>query len=222
VQNKSPLPQEFEKIGVNEKELPRFEFLGERVRVRGQELRNFKSVSEGCFSFGFALAYASGCDFMTTLIREFERSDLPAIQLMAEQVTRDGTVFPFEIVEGVLDYWFSKGSRCYVATHEGQVAGTYVIKPNIPDRGGHIANAGYMVDERYRGKGIGRAMGDHSLFEARSLGYQAMQFNIVVATNHSAIKLWEKLGFNSLGVVPQGFRLPTGELVDLLIMHRQL
>lgn len=155
-------------------------------------------------------------------LRLFEPTDHTAIERMAIEIVADGTVFPFESVEGTLAYWFGPRNDVFVATSSGRVVGSYVIKPNQPDRGAHVANAGYMVSASQRGKGLGRKLGEHSIETARSLGYRAMQFNYVVATNESAVHLWKSLGFRVLARVPGAFRHPTGEHVDVLVMFREL
>jgi len=103
-----------------------------------------------------------------------------------------------------------------------EVVGMFVLRPNHPGPGAHVANASYAVRGDRRGLGLGRAMGEASLERARALGYAAMQFNIVVSTNHAAVRLWRSLGFRVLGTVPGGFRLPSGERVDHYIMFREL
>ena len=68
-------------------------------------------------------------------------------------------------------------------------------------------------------------MGHHSLQEAQQQGYLAMQFNMVVSTNSTAVRLWERLGFERIGTVPKCYRLgePGKEtLVDAFVMHRFL
>jgi len=152
-------------------------------------------------------------------IREFREIDRRSIELIAGQVIEQGNVFPFYSTKAALEYWFSPNARQFVYEMDGEVVGTYVIKPNLPDKCAHVANAGYMVDNRYRGKRIGYQMGVHSIEKAKQLGYASLQFNIVVATNVSAIRLWEKLGFNTVGVIPDGFRADDNQFVDLLIMH---
>ena len=87
--------------------------------------------------------------------------------------------------------------------------------------GSHIANASYMVHPDAQGKGIGRQLGEHSLKMAKSLGFLAMQFNIVISTNKPAIRLWEKLGFEIIGTTPNGYRSANG-LVDTYIMYKSL
>jgi L-amino acid N-acyltransferase YncA len=102
----------------------------------------------------------------------------------------------------------------------GAVRGTAVVKPNQPGLGDHVANASFMVDPSARGMGIGRRLGEAVIERSRAVGYRALQFNAVVATNAAAIRLWESLGFAVVGRVPQAFRHPEHGPVDLLIMHR--
>lgn len=155
-------------------------------------------------------------------LREETGADLPALEAIAAEIVRDGTVFPFEDVEGVMAYWHSPGTHGVVALDEHGLAGAYVLKPNHPGRGAHVCNAGYMVAERSRGRGLGRRLGEHSLVRARELGYAAMQFNQVVATNQVAIHLWRRLGFRTIGEVPGSFRHPELGPVGALVMYREL
>lgn len=155
-------------------------------------------------------------------IRPATPADRDAIAAMAREVVSAGRMFAYEDVQGVLAYWFSAGASIFVARLGGAVCGTYVVKANQPGRGAHVANAGYMVAEAFRGRGVGRAMGEHSLDTARSLGFEAMQFNMVVAENEGAVRLWEGLGFRIVGTLPQVFRVPGGRRVDAYVMHRQL
>jgi L-amino acid N-acyltransferase YncA len=103
---------------------------------------------------------------------------------------------------------------------DGSVIGTAVLKPNQPGLGDHVANAGFMVARPAAGRGVGRALGERIVARAGELGYRALQFNAVVATNTRAIALWESLGFTVIGTVPGGFRHPREGLVDLRIMYR--
>ncbi|MEH0845604.1 GNAT family N-acetyltransferase [Micromonospora sp. CPCC 205711] len=105
---------------------------------------------------------------------------------------------------------------------DGTVLGSAKLVPNQAGPGDHVANASFMVAPAAAGRGVGRALGDHVLDLARADGYQAMQFNAVVATNTRAVALWRSLGFEVVGRVPEAFRHPTEGLVDLLVMHRRL
>ena len=118
--------------------------------------------------------------------------------------------------------WFPSPGRTVVASVAGTVVGTAKTQPNQAGPGAHVANASFMVDPAYGGRGIGRALGEHVLAHARADGYRAMQFNAVVASNAGAVRLWGSLGFTVVGAVPAAFDHPTRGLVPLLIMHRQL
>ena len=120
-------------------------------------------------------------------------------------------------------YWCPRGpGDGYVAEREGQVVGMFVIRPNHPGPGAHVANASYAVRADVRGLGLGRRMGEASLPIAPELGYRAMQFNAVVSTNVHAVRLWRSLGFRIIGTVPDGFRLPDGTTVAHYVMYRTL
>jgi L-amino acid N-acyltransferase YncA len=120
------------------------------------------------------------------------------------------------------DIWIRNGCHAYVVTHGDNVVGTFTIRTNKPGFGNHIANAGYMVHKNYRSRGVAQTMCQVSLKEAKKLGYQAMQFNFVVASNIPAVNLWQKMGFKIVGTVPKAFRHATKGLTDVHIMHRFL
>lgn len=49
-----------------------------------------------------------------------------------------------------------------------------------------------------------------------------MQFNVVVSTNQTASRLWERLGFRIVGTLPGAFRHRTLGFVDAFVMFRSL
>ncbi len=125
--------------------------------------------------------------------------------------------------EEALAYWFAPGTHTYVAEQtSNQIAGTYILRPNQGGAGSHVANAGFMVQDSARGQGIGRAMAEHCLSEARRLGFRAMQFNFVVSTNAPAIRLWQELGFRIVGTLPDAFCHPERGYLDVYVMYRSL
>jgi ribosomal protein S18 acetylase RimI-like enzyme len=72
------------------------------------------------------------------------------------------------------------------------------------------------------GRGIGRAMGEHSLNAARALGYMALQFNLVVATNEASLRIWDGLGFTRIGTLPRAYDHAKLGLVDAIVMYKWL
>jgi GNAT superfamily N-acetyltransferase len=99
------------------------------------------------------------------------------------------------------DCWLHHSSAVWVVTRDEHLAGAYYVKPNFVGRAAHIANAGYFVAEPFRRQGLGRALVEHSLHAARGLGFDAMQFNLVFASN-PARAMYRSLGFVEIGRVP--------------------
>jgi len=156
-------------------------------------------------------------------IREATAGDRDAIwDIFREVVTaRDTYAFdPGMSRHDALGYWFQADTRTYVAESRGRILGTYILRPNQSGGGSHVANAAFMVAPDARGQGIGRAMAEHCLSEARLLGFRAMQFNFVVSTNDSAVRLWQKLGFKIVGTLPGAFHHPEKGYVDVYVMFR--
>jgi GNAT superfamily N-acetyltransferase len=121
------------------------------------------------------------------------------------------------------DAWITVPRATFVAkAANGTVVGIYYLKPNQPGLGSHVANAGYIVRDDVRGRGVASALCRHSLEVARRSGFTAMQFNCVVATNLPAVHLWTKLGFSTIGRVPGAFRHKDLGPVDTLIMWKRL
>jgi L-amino acid N-acyltransferase YncA len=158
-------------------------------------------------------------------IREATDADRDAIWKIFQEVVASGDTYPID--PGVsradaLAYWFQTGARAFVAEQDRQIVGIYTLHPNQSGSGGHVANAAFMVRSSVRGQGIGRAMGEHCLSEARRLGFRGMQFNFVVSTNESAVKLWQQLGMKIVGTLPGAFRHPEKGYVDVYVMFRSL
>jgi L-amino acid N-acyltransferase YncA len=158
-------------------------------------------------------------------IRAATEADSDAIWNIFHEIAAAGDTYAFDpgtSREEALAYWFGAGTHTYIADHDGCVVGTYILKANQAGPGAHVANAAYMVAPDARGLRVGRRMGEHSLLEARRLGFRAMQFNFVVSTNASAIHLWQELGFKIVGTLPGAFRHPRAGYVDVYVMFRSL
>lgn len=159
-------------------------------------------------------------------IRSAIASDREDVIEIAQELVRSGDTYAYDphiSDDDLWAYWVpANAGDGFVATLDGEVVGMFVIRPNHPGPGAHVANASYAVRADKRGLGLGRAMGEASLSAARQLGYVSMQFNIVVSTNQAAVRLWLSLGFRIIGTVPGGFRLPNGRCVPHHIMFRNL
>jgi len=159
------------------------------------------------------------------LIRSAAPQDSDGVLRIARELVADGTTYffaPDTSDEELLAYWLAPRERSFAALLDEEVAGCYVLRPNHPGRASHVANCSYAVAARHWGRGVGLAMAEHSLEEARRAGFRAMQFNFVVGSNARALALWKRLGFRIVGTLPQAFDHPQLGLVDAHVMHRFL
>ena len=118
--------------------------------------------------------------------------------------------------------FFESQTYCGVAKEKGKILGLYILHPNNVGRCGHICNASYAVSADARGKGIGRTLVSDCLIQAKKCGFRILQFNAVVKTNSAARKLYEKLGFTQLGVIPGGFLMKDGHYEDICPYYKEL
>ncbi|MGC1613882.1 MAG: N-acetyltransferase [Candidatus Acidiferrum sp.] len=159
------------------------------------------------------------------VIREINARDSDAIWKILEPVIRAGDTYtlPADMNrEDALGYWGSAGHEVFVAEENGEILGTYYLRANQKGGGAHVANCGYMTAPWASGRGVARAMCQHSLERAMARGFRAMQFNFVVSSNERAVRLWQSLGFEIVGRLPGAFLHPTQGAVDALVMYRQL
>lgn len=162
-------------------------------------------------------------------IRPATAADDEAIWAILEPVFRAGETYPIPRDIGRTDalaYWRTPGHAVFVAQENngeaGPIVGTYYLRANQRGNGGHVANCGYAVAPTAMGRGVARAMCQHSLDAARARGFTAMQFNFVVASNERAVRLWQDCGFATVGRLPGVFQHPRLGPVDALVMHRAL
>lgn len=159
-------------------------------------------------------------------IRRYRDTDWPALWRAIEPVFRAGETYPYprDIDEGgAKRVWIDSPAVTMVAVDgAGALLGSYYLKPNQPGLGSHVANAGYIVSEAARGRGVASAMCEHSQLEAVEIGYRAMQYNLVVSTNEGAVRLWKRHGFEVVGVLPGAFHHPRLGDVDALVMFKRL
>ncbi|NUP52700.1 MAG: GNAT family N-acetyltransferase [Catenulispora sp.] len=159
-------------------------------------------------------------------IREATAEDWQHIWPFFRAICAEGEtfVYPFEpsAQEGRATWMEQPPGRTVVAVDDaGRVLGTAKMGPNRPGPGAHVSTASFMVDPAAAGHGVGRALGEYTLAWAREQGYRAMQFNAVVETNARAVHLWQAIGFEIIGTVPEAFRSPAHGYVGLHVMYQK-
>lgn len=158
-------------------------------------------------------------------IRVADISDFNGIWPIFNAVVTLGDTYSYDVntdKQEAYRLWMGAPRKTYVVEHGAQIVATYYIKTNQNGPGKHVCNCGYMVDRSVRGQGLATMMCQHSQGQARLMGYEAMQFNFVAASNDGAVRLWLKLGFKEVGRAPRAFNHPQKGMVDALIMHKFL
>ena len=163
---------------------------------------------------------------MNIKVREFNESDIQAANEIWNEVVEDGVAFPQEecLTEKSGLEFFKSQSYTGIAYDEetGDIVGLYILHPNNVGRCGHICNASYAVKSTQRGKQIGEILVTDCLKKAKEIGYGILQFNAVVSTNKYSLKLYKKLDFVQLGVIPNGFRMKDGTYEDIIPHYHTL
>lgn len=161
---------------------------------------------------------------MDIMIRSYQKKDLSQMREIWNQVVIEGVAFPQvdTLDNEEAERFFAEQSYAGVADDDGRIVGLYILHPNNVGRCGHIANTSYAVRAGERGRHIGERLVKHSIETAAFLNFRILQFNAVVASNHSAIHLYKKLGFVQLGVIPGGFYMDDGHYEDILPFYIEL
>ena len=158
-------------------------------------------------------------------IREATREDFEQIWPIFHEIVAAGETYAYPrdtTQEQALEIWINAPRKTYLFEKDGKILGTYYLKTNQAGPGDHVCNCGYMVSSAARGNGLATAMCEHSQYMASQLGYKAMQFNFVASSNEGAVKLWNRLGFATVGRLPKAFNHPSKSYVDALVMYKWL
>ena len=147
-------------------------------------------------------------------LRPAYAADIPAMGALWRQVFGDS--------EEVTDAFYRAFPRCRAAMAENGAGEIISVVHTLPQTlvfpGGTLPVAYlYAIATRKdcRGQGVGRVLVEDSLAACGALGFRLLQFNAVVASNHTARHLYERLGFVPLGIIPGGFRMKDGHYEDI-------
>lgn len=157
---------------------------------------------------------------MNITIKPYEAADISEAISIWNEVVADGVAFPqTELLTGESgDRFFREQSFTGIAVDEEskKAVGLYILHPNNVGRCKHICNASYAVRKGLRGQHIGEKLVTHCMEKGKELGFHILQFNAVVSSNEHALRLYERLGFVRLGVIPGGFLMKDGTYEDII------
>lgn len=163
---------------------------------------------------------------MGYIVRKYEEKDLPELIDIWNSVIEEGMTFPqlefLNSESGKLHFQSQTYTGVAVNEETGKIVGMYILHPNNVGRCSHIGNAGYMVKKEARGKHIGDCLVKDSIQMANKCGFKILQFNAVVKSNHHAIALYLRNGFEQAGTIPNGFLMKNGKYEDICIFYRNV
>ena len=160
-------------------------------------------------------------------IRDVRVSDLPAIIKIynAAIVTRVATAQLEPVTVEDRRDWMRQHSAdrhpFWVSEINGRIAGWLTLKPFLPRcayRG--TDEVSVYVDEKFRRRGVARALLEEAIARGPSLEIRAI-VGLIFAHNEPSLKLFEQVGFEKWGFLPRIARLDEDER-DLIIMGRHV
>lgn len=132
------------------------------------------------------------------------------------------------------NYWFHSFTAVVLDTTATEIdfsctnwdqllLGTFYVKPNYIGRCSDICNGGFLVNPTFRGQKVGYRLGQVYLKWAPLLGYRRSVFNLVFVTNPGSWKIWDRLKFDRMCIIP-GAAIEKGhtEPVDAIMFGKDL
>lgn len=157
------------------------------------------------------------------LLDVWREEDVDRLSQIFEDIVKGGQSYPQTTTsKGQFRDYFLSYYAFVVRKENGDVAGSFYIKPNFPGRSSHLANYGLLVSPDFRGRGVGEFMVIECIRLARLVGFRALYTNLVYANNMASIKLCLKHGFTQVGRVPKAGDLQGLGFVDALQFYRDV
>lgn len=160
------------------------------------------------------------------MIRPIAEADWHQVWPFFDEIVQAGETYAYPLdltSEQARELWtMHPPGQTVVLEEDGLILGSATMGPNRPGRGSHVGTASFMVSPAARGRGVGRALGEYVVQWHRDTGFDAIQFNAVVETNTTAVRLWQSLGFTIIGTVPAAFDSRAHGRVGLHVMHLAL
>ncbi len=145
------------------------------------------------------------------IVRTLKKEDLPQAAALEQRIFSE----PWSL-SSLEDALLQRENIYVMAEFDGKLAG-YCGLWGVAGEG-QIYNV--AVAEEYRGRGIGRALMCALLKRGRAAGLTAFTLE-VRKSNEYAIRLYEKLGFQSAGIRKDFYNLPKEDAVIMWLRENQ-
>ena len=126
-----------------------------------------------------------------------------------------------DFYEGVVEKIASGSTILFVAFLNGEAVGTVQLNPELKPNQPHRADVSkLLVDRRARNRGVARALMAALEETAKARGRWLLCLD--TATGSDAERLYEKLGWQRLGVLPRHAKWPQGGFCDTTFFWKDL
>lgn len=143
-------------------------------------------------------------------LREMQEDDIEGVR----EIEKKSFSSPWSKESFLYELYQNKLAKYIVLEYDGSIVayvGLWLIHEDI-----HITNI--AVDPEHRDKGLGKKLLKFLILYAKSKGYKYITLE-VRPSNETAVKLYEKLGFKTIGVRPSYYR-DNGE--DAILMQLRI
>jgi len=155
--------------------------------------------------------------FANSIVREKKENRVLGIAAFDERLTRE---FERKFLRSTLAS-VKKGSGVSIAAFaERTLVGECMVRGREPNDLKHTGLLGIVILSEYRGVGLGEMLMLEVLREAKRIGIWLVELE-VMAINKRAIRLYEKLGFRKVGIVPNKIQRD-GRRLDMVTMYADL
>ena len=144
------------------------------------------------------------------VIRPMQVTDLDVV------LTNERRSYSHPWSQGIFENCLANDSSCWVLEVQESVIGHGILSVGADEA--HLLNVCVLPD--YQGKGYGRVLVEYLIAQARKKAATIM-FLEVRASNQTAYLLYEKLGFNEIGLRPDYYPAYSGR-EDALVLAIEL
>jgi ribosomal protein S18 acetylase RimI-like enzyme len=124
---------------------------------------------------------------------------------------------PLDELEAFQKKLISNNWPIYYAISNQNVIGWIDVSVSANPRMAHRGSLAMGLLSAYRGKGIGGKLMQHALDHSKKVGLEKVELS-VYTTNHAAIHLYKKFGFQNIGIIKH-FRKLNGQYFDCIEME---
>ena len=139
-----------------------------------------------------------------------------SVSFMLPMARETALAFWEKVADGV-----ARGERTLLVAEDGEgIAGTVQLITDMPENQPHRADvAKLLVHRRARGAGIGRRLMEAVEDAARAQGKRVL---VLDTANETAERLYERLGWQRVGVVPDYAYMPDGALCATVFFYKHV